>query len=90
MDVLPSTLMRLAQLGQMEVLDSQTIWKCSSCFNCSARCPRSIDVAKIIESLRQLNLRKKIDHIQIKDIPKEEISILPQLALIANLRKFTA
>ena len=90
MDVLPSTLMRLVQLGRMDVLDSKTIWVCSSCFNCFARCPREIDVAKVMEALRQINLRKKVDYFHLEEIPKEEIRRLPQIAIISNLRKFTA
>ena len=34
MDLLPSTVMRLVQLGVEEVLNSKTIWICSSCFTC--------------------------------------------------------
>ena len=73
MDVLPSTLMRLVQLGQMDILNSKTIWVCSSCFNCLTSCPREIDVAKVMETLRQINLRKKVDYVNLQEIPKEEI-----------------
>ena len=90
MDLLPSTLMRLVQLGGTDVLDSTTIWFCSSCLNCSARCPREIDVAKVLEALRQINLRKKVDYVHLAEIPKDEIERLPQIAIISNLRKFTA
>ena len=90
MDVLPSTLMRLVQLGQEDVLESKAIWVCSSCFNCYARCPRDIDVAAVIETLRQVNLRKKMDHVNLNEIPKEDLRRLPQMALISNLRKFTS
>ena len=90
MDILPSTLVRLVQLGQLDVLNSKTIWVCSSCFNCYARCPREIDVAKVIETLRQINLRTNVDHVHLSEIPAEEIRRMPQIAIISNLRKFSA
>lgn len=90
MDLLPSTVIRFVQLGQEEVLRSETIWLCSSCFTCFVRCPQQIDIAKVMEALRQINLRKDVDYVNISDIPEEERRKLPQIALIANLRKFTA
>ena len=89
MDITPSQMMRLVQLGQKEVLDHKAIWVCASCFTCTVRCPRQIDVSKVAEALRQIILRQAIDHIDIKAIPKEEISCLPQIALVSACRKFT-
>ncbi|MCD6263464.1 4Fe-4S dicluster domain-containing protein [Candidatus Bathyarchaeota archaeon] len=90
MDILPSTLIRLVQLGQTEVLESETIWLCSSCFTCSVRCPRGIDIAKVAEALRQMKLRKDVDYVHLNKIPKDERERLPQIALVSNFRKFTA
>ncbi len=53
MDLGPRRIMRAIQLGlKDEVLSSTTIWLCVFCQTCSARCPREIDVAKVMESLR--------------------------------------
>lgn len=90
MDILPSTMIRLVQLGQIVVLESETIWLCSSCLTCSVRCPRGIDIAKVAEALRQIKLRKDVDYVHINKIPKEERERLPQIALVSNFRKFTA
>jgi heterodisulfide reductase subunit C len=89
MDMPPSQLMRMVQLGDQEVLKSKTMWLCASCFTCTVRCPRGLDLSKVAEALRQLKLRQAIDFIDIKKIPKEEIRILPQIALISGMRKFT-
>lgn len=89
MDITPSQMMRLVQLGQREVLDHKAIWVCASCFTCTVRCPRQIDVSKVAEALRQIILRQAVDHIDIKAIPKEEIACLPQIALVSACRKFT-
>lgn len=90
MDLLPPALIRLIQLGQREVLESKTIWLCSSCFVCNFRCPRGLDVSKIMEALRQMNLRRNIDYANLQDIPREDLKRLPQVALVSCLRKFTA
>jgi heterodisulfide reductase subunit C len=90
MDIMPSMIIRLVQLGQMEVLESKSIWFCLSCLNCSVRCPRGIDIAKVTEALRQLSLRKDIDYTHMADIPQEELKKIPQIALISNFRKLTA
>ena len=89
MDVTPSQMMRMVQLGQSEVLDSKTMWLCASCFACTVRCPRGLDVAKVAEALRQVTLRKAIDHINIRAIPPDELAELPQIALVGALRKLT-
>lgn len=90
MDMLPSTIMRFIQLGIEDVLKSEAIWMCNSCFTCQARCPRGIDVAKIMEALRQINLRKGLDYVKFSNIPKNELRRLPQIALVSNFRKFTS
>jgi heterodisulfide reductase subunit C len=90
MDLLPSKVIRYAQLGIDEVLDSKTIWICSTCFNCEIRCPRGIDIANVMEALRQMVLRKKYDKVSLDDLTPEELRELPQVAIISNLRKLTA
>lgn len=89
MDITPSQMMRKVQLGQKEVLESKAMWLCASCFTCTVRCPRGLDLSKVAEALRQINLRKAVDHIDIKKIPEDEIRRLPQIALVSGFRKFT-
>jgi heterodisulfide reductase subunit C len=87
MDLLPSTVIRLIQLGQKELINSQSIWLCSTCLHCFARCPQGIDIAKVMEVLRQLNIRKQKYNIDLSKISSEDLIRLPQVALIASLRK---
>ncbi len=89
MDVTPSQLMRMVQLGQQETLETKTMWICASCFACTVRCPRGLDVSKVAEALRQVQLRKSRDRIDIRDIPPQELEELPQIALVGALRKLT-
>lgn len=61
MDIQPHKVMRCVQLGLKEqILKSQTIWLCASCETCSARCPNGIDIAHVMDSLRQLSQREQI------------------------------
>ena len=90
MDILPSKVMRLVQLGSDEALGSKTIWVCSTCFNCEVRCPRGIDVANVMEALRQLMMRKKFSQVNLDAMDPMELRELPQIAIISNLRKLTA
>ena len=89
MDLTPSELMRMVQLGQREALDSKTMWLCASCFACTVRCPRGLDLSKVAEALRQVTLRKAIDRIDIRAIPAEDLAELPQIALVGAMRKLT-
>lgn len=55
----PSEIMRRLHLNAGdELLASDLIWTCASCETCSARCPMGIDVAAVIDALRQLALAK--------------------------------
>lgn len=89
MDITPSQIMRMVMLGQKDVMDSKTMWICASCFTCTVRCPRELDVSKVSEALRQVKLRTAIDEISIADISKEEAKKLPTIAVVGNFRKFT-
>jgi heterodisulfide reductase subunit C len=91
MDLIPNQIMRFTQLGMKEeVLNCKTIWLCASCFTCVIRCPKGVDLAKVMEAIRQLVLRQNIDYIEPREISKEEIIQLPQVAVVSCFRKFTA
>ena len=90
MDYLPSKIIRMTQIGLDEALESKTIWTCMTCFNCEVRCPRGIDIANVMEALRQLVLRKKYNRVSLDDLTQEELRELPQIAIVSNQRKLTA
>jgi heterodisulfide reductase subunit C len=87
MDLTPDEVIRYVILDRAEVLSSKTIWLCSACFTCAERCPRDINITKIMEALRQIILRRKIDHSNVQKIPKKEREIIPQIAFVSLFRK---
>lgn len=91
MDLKPSQIMRLVQLGlEEDIANSKTIWLCASCLTCSVRCPRGVDICKVMEALRLITLRKNIDYLELAKVPAEAITELPQIALVSCFRKHTA
>jgi len=59
MDLLPDQVVRLALLGQEDlVLGCRTIWVCSSCETCTTRCPNAIDIAGVMDWLKEEALRR--------------------------------
>jgi len=87
MDLSPDEVIRYVILDRKEVLNSKTIWLCSSCFTCAERCPRDINITKIMEALRQIILRKKIDKTDMKKLTKDEKETIPQMAFVSLFRK---
>jgi len=87
MDLTPDEVIRYIILDRKEVLNSKTIWLCSSCFTCAERCPRDINITKIMEALRQIILRKNIDKTKLTMLTKEEKEVIPQLAFVCLFRK---
>jgi len=91
MDILPNQIIRYAQLGlKDELLQSKSIWICASCLTCNARCPKGINIAEVIEAIRQILLRKREDHLKIEKLSDQQKENLPPIALISSMRKFTS
>jgi heterodisulfide reductase subunit C len=61
MDYTPRQLVRMIQLGlKKEVLSSNTIWICTTCFSCSVRCPRGIYPTELMETLKPIAMSEGI------------------------------
>ncbi|MBU7032909.1 MAG: 4Fe-4S dicluster domain-containing protein [Theionarchaea archaeon] len=90
MDIRPHQVIELVQANDMTVLNSRTIWLCASCFQCATRCPKDVDLTRVMEALRLLILRSDIDQVQISHLKKEDLEDLPPVALVSNFRKSTS
>jgi heterodisulfide reductase subunit C2 len=57
----PDRLLRMVALDQAdEVLKSSDIWLCAGCFSCTTRCPNDIDIAAVMDALRQVAVAEGI------------------------------
>ncbi|MBN1612986.1 MAG: 4Fe-4S dicluster domain-containing protein [Deltaproteobacteria bacterium] len=55
MEYNPNQIIKMIQMGRRdEVLGSSTIWLCVSCETCITRCPNEVDIARMMDVLRQM------------------------------------
>jgi heterodisulfide reductase subunit C len=55
----PDRILHMVQLGQKQrLLASHDIWLCASCETCGTRCPNQIDIARVMDALRQVSIRE--------------------------------
>ena len=54
----PRKIIRMAILGmKKEVLSSQFIWLCSSCYTCFERCPQDVRIPELMNAIRNIAVR---------------------------------
>lgn len=71
MDYPPNQLIRLAQLGLREsVLTSSTIWVCVNCLSCCVRCPKEIDIARLMATFREIAIKNNLASKKQRNIQK--------------------
>lgn len=62
MDYPSSMIMRMLQTDDEEnykkVLSSEAIWLCQNCENCIGRCPKEVDIPKVMDYLRAESIKK--------------------------------
>ena len=63
MDYSPRKLIAMARAGfREEVLTSNTMWVCASCYLCTVRCPRNIKITELMHALESIALRHGLSH----------------------------
>ncbi len=87
MDLLPSMVLRFAQLGSEDVLLSKTPWICAACLMCQTRCPKGVDIPRVMEAVRQVALRRGDPPLLTSQIDPELLASAPQMAVVGALRK---
>ncbi len=88
LDTLPSTVIRLAQLGMDEVLQVRALWTCASCLTCVSRCPKGVNLPRVMEALRIMAMDAGIQVVDMGALPQALLADLPQMAVIGGYRKF--
>jgi len=65
MDYLPHQVIHMLQMGfRDQVLRCSTIWVCASCETCTTRCPNEVDIARVMDTLRQMALEEKVPEVE--------------------------
>ncbi|HDH57688.1 MAG TPA: 4Fe-4S dicluster domain-containing protein [Bacteroidetes bacterium] len=91
MQISPRRIVLLTKFGQQEqVTGANTVWLCASCHTCLVRCPRGLDLPKVMEAIRLVTLRMNENYIEPFEIDSETIEDLPPIALVSCFRKHTA
>lgn len=55
----PRHIIRMALLGlRKEVLSSDSIWLCASCYTCQERCPKGVEIADLMLAIRNIAVKE--------------------------------
>jgi heterodisulfide reductase subunit C2 len=57
----PRKIIRMVQLGMKdEVLKSDFLWLCSTCYTCTERCPQGVHLTSVMRALKNIAVREGI------------------------------
>ena len=93
MEYHPHQFVYMVETGDIEpLLNSESLYKCLSCFACVERCPRGVEPAKLVEAIRLIKIRQKdANRMTADDVPPaaEADADFPQQAVVSAFRKYT-
>lgn len=91
MEYHPHQFVYMVEKGDIEpLLNSESLYRCLTCFACVERCPRGVEPAKVVEAVRLAAVRKQGNNHLIPDrIPEMLDDDLPQQAIVTAFRKYT-
>ena len=72
------------------LMESESLYRCLTCFACVERCPRNVEPAKLVEAVRLLKERQKgANRLTPNQVPAMLDDEIPQQALVSAFRKYT-
>lgn len=91
MEYHPHQFVYMVEKGDIaKLMESESIYKCLTCFACVDRCPRGVQPAKVVEAVRLAAIRQQSNNHLIPDqIPSMLDEDLPQQAIVTAFRKYT-
>lgn len=91
MEYHPHQFVNMVNDGKIEkLMESQSIYKCLTCFACVERCPRGVEPAKVVEAVRLEVIRQQgKNRLKPDQIPAMWDEDLPGQALMTAMRKYT-
>ncbi|MDD3588616.1 MAG: 4Fe-4S dicluster domain-containing protein [Thermoguttaceae bacterium] len=82
MDNGPTRLIRLVQTDNvLEAAKSESVWQCVSCLTCTTRCPKEVNIAGVVDALKQISVEKKIT------APRFADTVVFQKEFLNNIRR---
>ena len=91
MEYHPHQFVYMVEKGDVaKLMESESIYKCLTCFACVDRCPRGVQPAKVVEAVRLAAIRQQGNNHLIPDqIPSMLDEDLPQQVIVTAFRKYT-
>ena len=91
MEYHPHQFVNMVENGDIEpILNSESLYKCLSCFACIERCPRGVEPAKLVEAVRLSVIRKQgANRMKPEDVAKIADDETPQQLLVSAFRKYS-
>ena len=91
MEYHPHQFVYMVETGDIEpLLNSESLYRCLSCFACVERCPRGVEPAKLVEAVRLAAVRKQGNNrLKADDIPSLSDEETPQQLLVSACRKYS-
>ncbi len=91
MEYHPHQFVYMVESGNIEpLLESDSLYRCLTCFACVDRCPRSVEPAKLVEAVRLAAIRKQGNNrMTANDVPELIDDETPQQLIVSAFRKYT-
>ncbi len=91
MEYHPHQFVSMVESGDIEpLMQSESLYRCLSCFACVDRCPRGVEPAKLVEAVRLSVIRKQgANRMTADDVPALLDGEIPQQLLVSAFRKYT-
>ena len=91
MEYHPHQFVSMVESGDIKpLLNSESLYKCLSCFACIERCPRGVEPAKLVEAVRLSVIRKQGENrMTANDVPIFVDDDVPQQLLVSAFRKYS-
>ncbi len=81
----PRKIIRMAVLGmKQEVLSSQFIWLCSSCYTCFERCPQDVRIPELMNAIKNIAVKNGY----IPSAMKMQLDLLSSFGRLLEITEF--
>ena len=72
------------------LLNSESLYKCLSCFACVDRCPKGVEPVKVVEAVRLTAIKRQgVNRMTANDVSARVDMDTPQQLLVSAFRKYT-